>query len=169
MKTFNGKIRQAGISLLEVLLSLAIIAIILVMAVQYFSTASTNQRLNMVRTLIGVDMSAVQSYALNNPTFTSLDWGTLVDGGYISTDPKNITCATGSQKGCTQVTPWGDSIELSSSSSTNGLAYISIKLPNKDKSLCQNLQDSYGTKVVDCQTNPGTAIVYLNGTKPSSV
>ena len=88
MKTFNGKVKQAGISLLEVLLSLAIIAIILVMAVQYFTTASTNQKLNMVRTAIGVDMSAVESYAINNPSFSTLSWDVLVNGGYISAGPQ---------------------------------------------------------------------------------
>ena len=166
MKTFNGKVKQAGISLLEVLLSLAIIAIILVMAVQYFTTASINQKLNMVRTAIGVDMSAVESYAINNPSFSSLSWDTLVNGGYISQDPKNISCNSGSQKGCTQVTPWGKNITIAAATGTNGLGFITIPLPSK--SLCANLQDSYGTKVVDCTTAAGSAMVYLNGTIPGS-
>ncbi len=59
MKKFAGQLRQAGISLLEVLLSLAIISIILVMAMQYFTTAGNNQKLNMVRTFIGADMAAI--------------------------------------------------------------------------------------------------------------
>jgi prepilin-type N-terminal cleavage/methylation domain-containing protein len=62
MKRFGGQLKQAGISLLEVLLSLAIISIILVMAMQYFTTAGNNQKLNMVRTFIGADMAAIQGY-----------------------------------------------------------------------------------------------------------
>lgn len=166
MKTFNGKLKQAGISLLEVLLSLAIIAIILVMAVQYFTTASTNQKLNMVRTAIGVDMSAVESYAINNPSFSSLSWDKLVDGGYISQDPKNMSCNSGSQKGCFQITPWGKNITIGVASGNNGLGTITIPLPSP--SLCTNLQESYGPKVVDCTTSAGSAIVYLNGNIPGT-
>jgi type II secretory pathway pseudopilin PulG len=166
MKTFNGQLKQAGISLLEVLLSLAIIAIILVMSVQYFTTASLNQKMNMVRTLIGVDMSAVESYAINNPAFSSLSWDALVDGGYISKDPKNINCGSGTQKGCSQVTPWGKNITISAASGTSGLGVITIPLPTATES-CTNLQQSYGNKVVDC-TTAYSAMVYLNGNIPST-
>ncbi len=76
MKKFTNQLKQAGISLLEVLLSLAIISIILVMAMQYFTTAGNNQKLNMVRTFIGADMAAIQGYGINNAgDYTSLIMG----------------------------------------------------------------------------------------------
>ena len=81
-------------------------------------------------------------------------------------DPKNISCNSGSQKGCSQITPWGKNITIGTASGTNGLGVITVPLPSA--ALCTNLQESYGTKVVDCTTSQGSAIVYLNGTIPGS-
>lgn len=81
MKNFCGRLEQAGISLLEVLLALAIIAIIYVASMQYFTTASYHEKLNLIRSFIGADMAAVQSYGINNPTYQDLSWDTLVNNG----------------------------------------------------------------------------------------
>jgi prepilin-type N-terminal cleavage/methylation domain-containing protein len=163
MKKLSGGLKQAGISLLEVLLALAIIAIIYVMSMQYFTTATYQQKLNMIRTLIGADMAAVQSYGINNPTYKNLSWYTLVTNGYINEDPKNIDCSGGS---CMQKTPWGSDITLNSVSGTSGeMPYLSIPLP--DPAYCNNLVDSYGAQIVQCDQS-GVATVYLNANNPAS-
>lgn len=165
MKTLKLQLKQAGISLLEVLLSLAIIAIILVMAMQYFTTATNNQKLNMVRTFIGADVAAFQSYSLNNSgygTANALTWDALVGNGYLSTDTKNITCTTagtGTAKpsGCKQITPWNGDVTLTNTTTS---ATLAIPLPNA--TFCGNLQQSYGGGVtVDC-TDPSTAKITVN-------
>ena len=161
MKTMSRWVKQIGISLLEVLLSLAIIAIILVMAMQYFSTASDNQKLNMVRAFLGADSAAIQSYGINNNGYTDLSWDTLVDKGYLSASIKNLDC-TG--ESCMQKTPWGGDVTIGQQSTTAGDAVtLSFVVPNEK--LCQNLADTYGSDVLVCATNSVT--FYASGA-PSS-
>lgn len=163
MKTFSKQLKQAGISLLEVLLSLAIIAIILVMAMQYFSTASNNQKLNMVRTFIGADMAAIQGYGINNNGFTNLSWSELVQKGYLSVDTKSLACTgSGSTASCQQKTPWGDNVDIKGMSGS----YITLDfaLPTN---MCTVLLESYGPTVVTCGTD-GKATVVVSGTAPAS-
>jgi|GEM_PF-1645352 len=161
MKTFKHSLKQAGISLLEVLLSLAIISIILVMAVQYFTTASNNQKLNMIRTFIGADMAALQGFGINNSGFTtdgtaSVTWTDLVNDGYLSKDTKSLVCGDG---GCQQKTPWGDNVNLVVAGSM-----VSLTFDVPDGSFCTNLQQSYGVNTVNCGGSAGTGVtVYVNG------
>ncbi|MBS0349620.1 MAG: prepilin-type N-terminal cleavage/methylation domain-containing protein [Proteobacteria bacterium] len=156
MKTLTGQLKQAGISLLEVLLSLAIISIVLVMAVQWFGKARSDQQLNIVRTFIGADMAAIQAYGINNNgDYTGLDWKPLVDNGYLTTDTKNLNCTDG---GCTQVTPWGKDVTIGGQQTAQPT--LSIPLPNSN--LCQNLVQSYGAKYVACD-DAGTATITING------
>ncbi len=163
MKNFCGRLKQTGISLLEVLLALAIIAIIYVASMQYFTTASYHEKLNLIRSFIGADMAAVQSYGINNPTYQDLSWDTLVNNGYINKDPKNIDCTQGA---CVQKTPWGADVTIGTVSGASGeMPYLNIPLP--DTSYCNNLKDSYGTHIVQCGTD-GTATVYLNANNPGS-
>ena len=71
MGKFIGKRLQRAISLLEVLLSLSIIAIILVMATRYFFVASNNDKINILRQQIGSLVAAVNSWKNQNPQYTS--------------------------------------------------------------------------------------------------
>jgi type II secretory pathway pseudopilin PulG len=159
MKDLSKLNRQmAGISLLEVLLSLGIIAIILVMVTQYSLTATSSQKLNIVRTIIGADISAIQSYGFNNVGYQNISISNLVNSGYLSSDPKNITC-TGNT--CNQYTPWGSPITLSGST---GSATLTIPLPGAS-ALCKNLQESYnnknttGTQLVACGSGQATVTI----------
>lgn len=162
MKKFSNQFKQAGISLLEVLLSLAIISIILVMAMQYFTTAGNNQKLNMVRTFLGADMAAIQGYGVNNSgDYSGLtDWDVLVSNGYLSRDTKSLSCTGDDGAGCTQKTPWGDTVTITAPSSAGGGAVtLSVPLPSQD--LCQNLIQSYGAQVVT-NCSDGTATVNVS-------
>lgn len=161
MKTLGKQLKQTGISLLEVLLSLAIIAIILVMAMQYFSTASNNQRLNMVRTFIGADMAAIQGFGVNNNGFTTdgttaMTWSDLVNYGYLSKDTKSLACDESNS--CKQMTPWGDEVLLGVDGNS-----VTLTVPLPDNTLCNNLVQSYGSNVVQCGKDGSTATVYVNG------
>ena len=63
---------QRGISLLEVMLSLSIIAIILVMATRYFRTANQSQQItNAVSMISGIVTAETQYAASNGYTFAT--------------------------------------------------------------------------------------------------
>ncbi len=162
MKKLSNLSKQVGISLLEVLLSLSIISVILVMVTQYALTATQSQKLNMVRTIIGADISAIHSYGFNNSGFSNVNVSNLVSLGYLSSDSKNLTC-TGNGNTCTQYTPWGGQISLSG---TTNQATLIIPLPG-NSALCKNLQESYNNKntggqMVTC--GAGQATVTVNNT-----
>lgn len=158
MKKFSKQLKQAGISLLEVLLSLAIIAIILVMAMQYFTTASNTQKLNMVRTFIGADMAAIQGYGINNNGFASLDWPTLVGKGYLSRDTKSLDCSSSDSSSCGQKTPWGGDVDIEINGTT-----VTLSIPLPSSNLCKSLLESYGPQVVTCDDASGKASVTVSG------
>ncbi len=159
MKKFSRQLKQAGISLLEVLLSLAIIAIILVMAMQYFTTASNTQKLNMVRTFIGADMAAIQGYGINNNGFGTLDWPELVMKGYLSRDTKSLDCSSSDSSSCGQKTPWGEDVDINVNGTT-----VTLSIPLPSSNLCKSLLESYGPQVVNCDDASGKATVTVSGT-----
>lgn len=155
MKTLSKQLKQAGISLLEVLLSLGIIAIILSFAVQYFVLSSNHQKLNIVRNFVGSDMAAIQSYGINNSGFGNLNWDALYSGGYLSAN-KGFSCESDGSS-CSQVTPWGSNVSLVLEGSN-----VIITVPLPSTALCNNFQQSYGNDIVDCSNTP-IAKVYVNG------
>ena len=59
---------QKGISLLEVLMSLTIIALILVMATRYFVRAHAYDNVNIVRQQIGAVIAAYEAWSGHEPT-----------------------------------------------------------------------------------------------------
>lgn len=94
--------KQSGISLLEVLLSLSIIAIILVMATRYYKSAQQSQQLANAVSMIGGIVTAQTQYASANNNAYAPDLKTLSDAGYL---PKNFG-----------TDPWGKQITLSAAS-----------------------------------------------------
>ena len=74
-----------AISLLEVLLSLSIIAIILVMATRYFFVATNNDKVNILRQQIGSLVAAVNSWKNQNPQYTeTLTIQQLSNDGFLA-------------------------------------------------------------------------------------
>lgn len=81
--------RLHGIGLLELMLSLAIIAIMLIMAVRYYQSANTNQSLSQAVDMVNAVTGAAESYTTSNASFrTSASpplptLSDLVAGGYL--------------------------------------------------------------------------------------
>ncbi len=65
--TLRCQRRQKGIGLLELMLSLAIIAILLIMATRYYQSASLNNKINACVDMFAGVQGAVQNYRVDNP------------------------------------------------------------------------------------------------------
>ena len=74
--------RQQGIGLLELMLSLAIIAILLIMATRYYQSASVSNKINTAVDMFAGVQGAMESYSIdNNASEATID--ELVQSGYL--------------------------------------------------------------------------------------
>lgn len=98
MRKFR-KYKQFGIGLLELMLSLSIIAILLVMATRYYLVTSYSRKLNQVTSEMAQIQGAAYSWKGTKADYTGISGPNLVDAGLIASgdigkDKENI------------VTPW---------------------------------------------------------------
>lgn len=146
MKRNLSRQHQEGISLLEVLLSLSIIAIILIMATRYFFVASDNDRVNSTREEVGALIAAIHSWKGQNPQYSAdLSISTLWTQGFLA-NSKNLVTSGGTAR---LFDPWGQEITLVGSS---GGAVINANLPSYND--CLKLQSSYPDAT--CSSGSGT-------------
>ncbi len=80
-KSSQNKTR--GIGLLELMLSLAIIAILLVMATRYFMAANESQKINNAISEIHGIAGGAANYANANPGYKDMSITKLIEGNYI--------------------------------------------------------------------------------------
>ena len=122
-----------AISLLEVLLSLSIIAIILVMATRYFFVAANNDKVNELRQQIGAVVAGVNAWKNQNPQFSpSLTIAQLYTDGFLAKS------SSLSSDDATLYDPWGDQISLTA---TGTAAQITVTMPKKSD--CNAILNSY--------------------------
>ncbi len=107
--------KTRGIGLLELMLSLAIIAILLVMAIRYYQSASNSQKVTQA-----LDMfNAVKSGAKNYFTTThsvNVSMSSLVSGGYLPSSYLD----KGSTTSSAHVSPWGTAFTITGSGGGTG-------------------------------------------------
>lgn len=116
---------QQGISLLEVMLSLSIIAVIIVMATRYYQTASENNNLNTVREQVGAVISAVLNYRNDNGHFDSLTMGKLINQDYL---PRSGS-VSGDGDTAQLFTPYGEmTLTPQTSGGSSHSNYVQIKI-----------------------------------------
>ena len=129
MRKFISKIK--GIGLLELMLSLAIIAILLVMATRYYSATTRSQRVDDTIQLLGEVETAVNS-ALSNGDVTKYslltDPSLLVTNGYLS--QARVTSDKKSIK-----SPWGDVVAWSAADNTG----VELTFSNVPDQQCKDL------------------------------
>lgn len=81
---------MVGVTLLEIMLVLAIAAMVIVMSIRYYQSASLNQKLNAaVDTVTGI-IAAAESYLSANGTFSGLGGSSLnvyLPGGKLPNSP----------------------------------------------------------------------------------
>ncbi len=108
-------IYQRGIGLLELMLSLAIIALLLVMATRYYSSAHGSQQLNTAVEAFHAIYAAAETYEANDPNANLTDLSPLVSANLLP----QVFSGTGSDAG-KLANPWGGEIGLTVTAPTSG-------------------------------------------------
>lgn len=120
MKKFLSK--QFGIGLLELMLSLAIIAILLVMATRYYSATTKTQRIDDTIQLIGELETAINTAITNDGlAYADVTVKKLTDGGYLS---KGRTSGTGDTIAVKN--PWSGTVTITGASTGVTAAFANV-------------------------------------------
>lgn len=153
---------QRGVSLLELMLALAVIAILLIMATRYFTTANVNQQVNnAVDQFTGV-RGAVTNYLNDNKNTDTVDISTLVTGGYL---PKTYGGPAGDGAGGN---PWDGDISVTLTSGARSFEVTTTAVPQPacpmlTSRLGQNVNDALGESVSDaasCKSDGTVTVTY---------
>lgn len=127
---------QRGIGLLELMLSLAIIAILLVMATRYFASARQGQEVASAISLIQAVSAASQSFFVaNGNAFTGLSASALKTQNYL---PANTNL----------INPWGGTVTVTGGSDTSNPTAVNITLTNVPGAACTQLAGALKSQAI---------------------
>lgn len=156
LKKFTSK--QNGIGLLELMLSLAIIAILLVMATRYWVVSNSSNQVNRAVAQLGAIQGAIANYRSGNPAVTQITYAELDKIGALSRLDYNPKGGAGG----TVTNPWGGTIDLGWDNSKKGVTITFNQIP---QTACENLANKYTNDpnvTASCNDpNNGNTFVYL--------
>ncbi|KPJ67973.1 MAG: hypothetical protein AMJ43_00720 [Coxiella sp. DG_40] len=121
--------KHSGIGLLELMLSLAIIASILLMATRYFIQANAANKVTETTQIIGTLVNASFKWLEAEPNFENLDLDKLVDAKLLPEDWRN------------KKDPWGQLIKISHYAGSKDFQSIEVTIPGAPKTACENIND----------------------------
>lgn len=139
MKRFS---RMLGVTLLEIMLVLAIAAMVIVMSIRYYSSAQLSQQTNTVRAQIQALTAAMDNLAVGTGTYAGISSGmvTSVMGG-----AQNMT------------TPWGAKITIA----TPLQSTYAVTIPSTPPPICKALSAQLaGNPRFVSATCTGTNVTY---------
>lgn len=147
----KGNLLQRGVGLLELMLSLAIIAILLIMATRYYQSASQSQKVTQTASDIQALMAAAANYTASDPNATySID--DLASAGLL---PPKWGLATTSNA-------WGFGYGATNSSTSGGNIIVTVySMPlSACNALNQMMKDGYAGGQTDagCSGDPGNYV-----------
>lgn len=137
--------KQRGISVLEVMLSLAIIAVILVMATRYYKTAQQSQQVKNALNILGGIVSAEVDYAATNSNAYDLNIEDLSTKGYL---PPGIG-GSGTTPGND---PWGNKILLGPGANGGFMITFSSVPSNACQELANIVNQQQAGTAPDCSS-----------------
>lgn len=123
---------QRGISLLEVMLSLSIIAIILVMATRYFFSAQTSNNINAATQQISLLKSNLNTYKATHANYTGVVTKDVVTPGDPDWDSANGRLSN----------VWGGTITVAANSDPSMYDITFSGIPNE--AACDTLAGRFG-------------------------
>lgn len=143
------KKKLLGIGLLELMLSLAIIAVLLVMATRYYAAVRNEQQTNEAVTMVQQIMGAADNWYATYHDFSvgkGINISALINLGML---PPNF-----------QTSPWGTQFEIVS----NGPASTNIFLHEIAQADCLNLEAMLCAKhlLALCQVDQNSYLLLLN-------
>jgi len=143
--------QQQGIGLLELMLALAVIAMMMVAASRYYQSTQVARRVQIavesVQALYAANERYVQDYGISTVTLAD-----LTSKGYLPADFGDTA------------NPWGGDITLAlASSSTVYLKATFSKVPESDcKNVYNKLHAKFFVKTVDCPTGGGAMAIDMS-------
>jgi len=168
MPAAMNKIKNKGIGLLELMLSLAIIAILLIMAIRYYQSANLSQQMSSATDMFNAVRSAMKNFyndnAGNSGGQSQASINSLIASGYL---PPSFG-----------VNPWGGSVGLSSDAASCTLG--SLITPGPTYGVCMNnvptaacgqlkikldstINSNLGEQVTACGTGTSLLVTYAYG------
>ena len=157
MQLLAKRQRQLGIGLLELMLSLAIIAILLIMATRYYQSASDANKRNQAVDMFSATNAAVENYKIDNPgdvknlAGSGVGMKMLIDAGYL---PPSY----GSQ-GKT-ANPWGGPIDVDASI---GGGVFTVSMTGVATNSCDAVGDRIDQTIAKASTTDGDGNVTSGG------
>lgn len=126
MKLTSARLnQQQGIGLLELMLALAIIAVLLIMATRYYSTAHQNQQMSSAVDMYTAVAGATKNY-FNDKQAYPTTINQLTTGGYLPSSYANGT----------SVNPWNGDITISTSAGV-----VTVTMTNIPTGVCTPLSE----------------------------
>lgn len=117
----KSQISMLGVTLLEIMLVLAVAAMIIIMSVRYYQSATVSQQSNSMLQQIQAISAAADTYAQGN-------------GGYTGLSNSNLPVSSSSVLNL----PWGGSVTVTGKSGTT----YEISLPGIPANVCTSLTAS---------------------------
>jgi len=155
----NKQNNQRGIGLLELMLSLSIIAILLVMATRYYISANQSQQIsNSVSMVSGVISGGANYSTQNNGSYANVSLLSLVQGGYI---PASF-CGSGNANGtCTGqgADPFHGDLNVSPVAANN----YQITMNNIPTNICPSVANMVNASIENTQVGGNSSNAACNG------
>lgn len=128
-KTSRNK--TSGIGLLELLLVLAVIAILLLMVTRYYRSAKESQRIGEAVSMMSSIIRGAADYSIaNNHTYKGISLKALADGGDIPAGFCGNNRVT-----CPGLNPWNNTITVAE---TNPVGGYTVKMFGVPEVICTN-------------------------------
>lgn len=138
MKQLKGRAKQLGISLLEVMLSISVIALILVMATRFFYVANNNNKVNTAISQVAGLEAAMYSWKGANLSYEGIDIESLFAAGELVNFPGASESKDGKQ---VLNTPWGKSQYVVAANEDGGASISATQIRN-----CEVLKKAFGKR-----------------------
>lgn len=137
MQKLRGNMqKQSGVSVLELMLGIVIIATILIASTRFFNIASDNAKVNNAMSTLRQIADASYKWYEYHPNFDGLSFEALFNAGLL---PEKYKATTGQV--CKACNPWGGNIELQSTADKSRLQIRLTDVPKEPAKTCTKLAD----------------------------